>query len=57
MFLPDYYRGKVANKNGLSIPQLIREESKWTDLKEDYEERLRPYAMGKGCKSFGAIGQ
>jgi len=57
VIMPDYYRGTFQDPSKPGTAQFIKENTKWSELQKDWEEKVRPYAVeSKGARSFGAIG-
>ena len=61
VIIPDYYRGTMINPMTSGRDQLIefvKIKTQWEGgLKLDWEEKVRPYALKHGAKTFGAIGK
>ena len=39
------------------VAEFVNNETKWSKLKVDWEETIKPFAEEKGCTSFSAIGE
>ena len=61
VIIPDYYRGTMINPMTSGRDQLIefvKNKTQWEgSLQLDWEEKVRPYALKHGAKTFGAIGK
>ena len=61
VILPDYYAGKMINPMTSpreEIMEFIKKETDWEGkLNSDWENKIRPYAVNHGAKTFGAIGK
>ena len=61
VIIPDYYRGKMINpmmSQREDLVKFVKNETQWEgNLKVDWEEKIRPYALQHGAKTFGAIGK
>lgn len=61
VILPDYYAGKMINPETSPKEELLEFVKKETDwegtLKSVWENKIRPYAVNHGAKTFGAIGK
>ena len=61
VIIPDYYRGMMINPMTSSQDQLmefVKTKTQWEgSLKNDWEEKVHPYALKHGAKVFGAIGK
>ena len=62
VIIPDYYRGKLLI-NPMTAKQedavkFVKNKTQWEgNLKVDWEEKIQPYALQHGAKTFGAIGE
>ena len=60
VIIPDYFRGEMINpmtKPREEIVEFVKKQSQWEGhLKLDWEEKIQPYALKHGAKTFGAIG-
>jgi len=57
VIMPDYYRGTFQDPSMPGTAQFIKDQTQWSELRRDWEEKVRPYAVEtKGAKTFGAIG-
>jgi hypothetical protein len=60
VIIPDYFDGGMVNPMTSPREELVAFMKKQTDwegkLKLDWEEKIRPYALEHGAKTFGAIG-
>jgi len=57
--MPDYYRGSLCDPttDGERLPAFIQEQTKWeSNLKNDWEKKIRPFAEKLGAKTYGAVG-
>ncbi len=57
--MPDFYRGEILDveKEGMSgAPAFINKHTQWSNIKADWEQKIRPLAEKKGAKVFGAVG-
>jgi hypothetical protein len=61
VIIPDYFRGEMINpinKPREEIVEFVKKQTQWDDkLKQDWEEKIKPYALEHGAKTFGAIGR
>ena len=61
VIIPDYFDGGMVNPMTSPREELVAFMKKQTDwdgkLKLDWEEKIRPYALEHGAKTFGAIGK
>ncbi len=60
VIIPDYFDGGMIDPTSAPKEELIdfvEKQFQWDGkLKEDWEEKIRPYALKHGAKTFGAIG-
>ena len=60
VIIPDYFRGEMINpmnKPREEIVDFVKKQTQWDGkLKQDWEEKIQPYALKHGAKTFGAIG-
>ena len=60
VILPDYYAGKMINPMTSpkeELVEFVKKETNWEEtLKSAWENKIRPYAVNHGAKTFGAIG-
>ena len=61
VIIPDYYRGTMLNPMTAGqdqIMEFVKTNTQWQgNLKLDWEEKVQPYALKHGAKTFGAIGK
>jgi hypothetical protein len=59
--MPDYYRGTFCDFGKVDmegVGNFIKGTTKWeTNLKVDWEKKIKPYAQKHGAETFGAIGK
>ena len=57
--MPDYYRGTLCDPStdGDKVPGFLKEHTQWKPLKEDWEQKIRPFAENKGAQVYGTIGK
>ena len=56
--VPDYFRGDYRGPQEPGFRNYLRDMSDWDgQLKGDWEDKVRPYAEGHGCKVYGAHGE
>ena len=56
VLIPDYYRGTFMEPWKPEAPDFIKEKTNWANLKNDWENKVRPYAQKHGARKFAAIG-
>jgi len=59
VLMPDYYRGSLCDptKDGDKLPGFLKDQTKWeSNLKVDWEKKVKPLAEKLGAKSYGAVG-
>jgi len=57
VIMPDYYRGTFQDPSKPGTSQFIKSQTNWSNLKKDWEEKIRPFAVeSKHAETFGAIG-
>lgn len=58
LIMPDYFRGGKADFSlGWQVAaEFVNNETQWSQLKVDWEEKVKPYAEEQGCTAFSAIG-
>ena len=56
VIMPDYYRGTFKDPRTGGALEFLIEETQWSELQRDWEDKVCPYAKEHGAKSFGAIG-
>ena len=39
------------------VPGFLKEHTQWKPLKEDWEQKIRPFAEKKGAQVYGTIGK
>jgi len=55
--LPDYYRdGKFHDVKNPGTMEFLKDQSDWSKLKVDFEDKVLPFARENGATTFGAIG-
>ncbi len=61
VIIPDYFDGGMINPMTSPREELgafVKKQSDWDGkLKLDWEDKIRPYALDHGAKTFGAIGK
>ena len=57
--MPDYYRGTWMNPmtDGHKLPEFAKEKTQWKNLKNDWEQKIQPFAEKKGAQSYGTVGK
>ena len=56
--MPDYYRGTLCNPatDMDKLPAFAKKQSVWENLKNDWEQKIQPFAEKKGAQSYGTVG-
>ena len=58
VILPDWYRGEATDSYA-EVPVLIeftKRHTQWANFLADWNEKIKPYAVKHGARSFGTIG-
>ena len=58
VIMPDYYRGTLCNPatDMDKLPAFAKKQSDWKNLKNDWEQKIQPFAEKKGAQSYGTVG-
>jgi len=56
VIIPDFYRGTWKDPTSPDVVQFIKDQTDWSKLKVDLEEKVLPFAKSKGATSFGSLG-
>ena len=56
VLIPDYFRGRSHDPQTPGVPDFIKETSQWENLKKDWLESIKPYALKHGAKKFASLG-
>ena len=57
VLIPDYFRGSWQDPRQPGVPEFLRKHTQWDNLKRDYLDRIKPYAVRHGAKQFAAVGK
>ena len=56
VIMPDYYRKTWCDPSDEKIGSFIKEKTDWKNLKEDWEQKIQPFAEEKGAQYYGSVG-
>ena len=56
VIMPDYYRKTWCDPSDEKIGSFIKEKTDWKNLKEEWEQKIQPFAQEKGAQYYGSVG-
>ena len=56
VIMPDYYRKTWCDPSDEKIGSFIKEKTDWKNLKEEWEQKIQPFAEEKGAQYYGSVG-
>eukprot|EP00090_Calanus_glacialis_P028045 TRINITY_DN4481_c0_g1_i1.p1 TRINITY_DN4481_c0_g1~~TRINITY_DN4481_c0_g1_i1.p1 ORF type:complete len:242 (+),score=74.77 TRINITY_DN4481_c0_g1_i1:39-764(+) len=54
--MPDYFRGTFQDPTKPGALEFLKRTTQWTDIKRDWETKIKPTAIQHGAKKFGSFG-
>ena len=57
VLIPDYFRGGSQHPREPGVPEFLKKHTQWENLKQDYLEKIKPYAIKHGAKTFSSVGE
>jgi len=56
VIIPDWYRGTWCDPSSPGVAQFLTNQSDWTKLDRDWQDKVIPFAKKKGATSLGCLG-
>ena len=54
--MPDYFRGTWQDPTKPGVLEFLKRTTQWSNIKADWELKIRPVAIAHGAKEFGSFG-
>ena len=56
VIMPDYYRGTWCDPSDEKIGSFIKEKTDCKNIKDEWEQKIQPFAEKKGAQYYGSVG-
>ena len=57
VLIPDYFRGGSQHPREPGVPEFLRQHTQWENLRRDFQDKIKPYALKHGAKTFASVGE
>ncbi len=59
VLMPDWYRGETSDSHAEMqvLIDFTRRHTQWENFLRDWNDKIKPYALKHGARSFGTVGK